>query len=77
MTIIKNRILLVYKFLTYINLIGDVLMAYTDIKNSGLKKIQEENQAWEAHKKSQEQCPISKQEAWEIAEKEILQFKYV
>jgi len=52
-------------------------MAYTDIKNSGLKKIQEENQAWEAHKKSQEQCPISKQEAWEIAEKEILQFKYV
>ena len=50
-------------------------MTYTDLK-TGLKKTQEENKAWEQHAKEQVKGVLSKEEAWEKAEKEVLQFKY-
>ncbi len=50
-------------------------MAYTDMK-SGLKKSQEVNKAWDAYQKEQMKGVPSKEEAWERAEKEVLQFKY-
>jgi len=50
-------------------------MIYTDLK-AGLKKTQEENKAWEQHRKEQLKDIPTKQEAWERAEKENFQFKY-